>query len=135
MAFKKGQSGNPKGRPKKSQNKTTEYKKLLAPHADELIAKLIGLALDGDVSAMRLCIDRITPPIKARDSTVNIKGFTGSPVEKSNAITKAVANGEITPQEAQALISVVLSHTKIVESTSLEERLTALEQKADELPR
>jgi hypothetical protein len=64
MPFKTGQSGNPKGRAKGSLNRRTQLVKLIEPHAEELVAKMIGLALDGDVTALRLCIERLIPKIR-----------------------------------------------------------------------
>jgi len=65
MPFEKGQSGNPSGRPKGSKDNRTELRELLMPHAPELIEKLVAQALEGDMAAMKLCIDRLISPYKA----------------------------------------------------------------------
>jgi len=54
MTFKAGQSGNPNGRRKGVLNKRTELAKMLDPHAEAIVAKMIELALQGDVTALRL---------------------------------------------------------------------------------
>lgn len=54
--FKPGVSGNPKGRPRKA---VTELNRALRKHGAELADKLIALALDGDTTALKICIDRI----------------------------------------------------------------------------
>lgn len=69
MTFKAGQSGNPKGRPKGSKDKRTELRELLEPHAPELIQKAVDMALGGDVSALKMCLDRLIPPIKSLEIT------------------------------------------------------------------
>lgn len=61
MAFQKGQSGNPAGRPQGALNKRAQLAKLLEPHATNLINKVIELALSGDINALRLCIERLIP--------------------------------------------------------------------------
>lgn len=65
MAFKKGQSGNPTGRPKGSKDKRTAYRELLEPHAPALIEKAVSMALEGDTTAMKICLDRLLPTVKA----------------------------------------------------------------------
>ena len=60
--FKKGQSGNLAGKPKGAKDKRTEFRELLRSHAPELIKKVIEQALNGDLTAMKLRLDRIIPP-------------------------------------------------------------------------
>src|SRR5262245_4945736 len=63
--FKKGQSGNPKGRPRGSRNRATlAINALLDGEAEVLTRKAIELAKAGDLTALRLCLDRIVPPRK-----------------------------------------------------------------------
>jgi Family of unknown function (DUF5681) len=65
--FKVGQSGNPSGRPKGARNKTTiAIDALLENEAEALTRKVIELALDGNVLALRLCVERLTPPRRAQ---------------------------------------------------------------------
>lgn len=65
MAFQEGQSGNPAGRPKGSKDKRTELRELLEPHAPALIEKAVSMALEGDTTAMKMCLDRILPAMKS----------------------------------------------------------------------
>jgi len=64
VGFKKGESGNPAGRPKGTKDRRTELRGLLEPHAEELVAKAVELALAGDVTALRICMDRLIPIAK-----------------------------------------------------------------------
>lgn len=59
--FAKGQSGNPAGRPKGSKNKSTLFVELLEDDLPGLISVLRGKALDGDMNAMRLLLERLVP--------------------------------------------------------------------------
>ena len=60
--FEKGRSGNPSGRPVGSRNAATlAAEALLAGESEALTRKAIELALDGDATALRLCIERIVP--------------------------------------------------------------------------
>ena len=65
MTFKAGKSGNPQGRPKGSKDKRTELRALLEPHAPALVEKAVQMALDGDTVALKLCLDRIIPAMRA----------------------------------------------------------------------
>jgi hypothetical protein len=70
--WRKGQSGNPKGRPLGSRHRATLIAEtLLDGQSEELIQKTIELALHGDSTALRLCIERIIAP--RRDRPVNFK--------------------------------------------------------------
>lgn len=67
--WKPGQSGNPKGRPKKGQSLTEALSIRLdapvlfdgqtMPGREAVARKLVALALDGDVAAIRYIYDRV----------------------------------------------------------------------------
>jgi Family of unknown function (DUF5681) len=61
--FEKGRSGNPAGRPRGSGKRATEAMQLLLDgEAQALTRKVVELALDGNTTALRMCLDRIGPP-------------------------------------------------------------------------
>ena len=80
--FKPGESGNPDGRPKGSKDKRTQYRELFEPHADGLIQKAIDLALAGDTTCLKMCIDRLVSPFRAKDDTVTLDDIEGNPDRK-----------------------------------------------------
>jgi len=51
---------------------------LLLPHAPELVAKVAEMAKDGDAAALRICLDRLIPPAKAKDDPVSLPTLTDS---------------------------------------------------------
>jgi len=73
MAFKKGQSGNPKGRPLGSKHKATlAAQAILDGEGEALTRKAVELALDGHPIALRLCLERLCPPRKDRPVTLEL---------------------------------------------------------------
>jgi len=65
--FKPGQSGNPRGKPKGARHKATlAALELLDGEAEALTRKAVDLALEGDTTALRLCLERIAPPARMR---------------------------------------------------------------------
>jgi hypothetical protein len=66
-AWKPGQSGNPKRRPVRARNKTTvAVEGLLAGEAEAITRKVVAMAKRGNITAIRLVLDRISPPRKDR---------------------------------------------------------------------
>ena len=137
MQFQKGQSGNPAGRPRGSRNRTTILMQdLLAGRAEAIGQKLVELAENGDITAIRICMDRLAPA--GREETVDV-GLP--PIEKpadsvaaAQAIVAAVAAGDITASEAAGLAKVVDIYVRAVETKGFDERLTKLENKPPRLP-
>ena len=127
--YKKGQSGNPIGRPRGIKDKRTSIRELLKPHAKDLIDKAVSLALDGDTTALRLCLDRLIPPLKQRDEPVSLK-LTGTTLtENGLSVINALSKGEITPSEANSFLQAIVAQTRITEMDEIEARLTKLEKR------
>ncbi|CAM4483404.1 MAG: hypothetical protein LEGION0403_FIIPPAGN_02865 [Legionella sp.] len=108
MTFKAGQSGNPGGRRKGALNKRTELAKMLEPHAEGLVKKLIELALNGDATALRLCIERLIPKVN-REST-GIEFQKNIPKLKDD-ILRAALDGRISIEDAERLRHLIDEQT------------------------
>jgi hypothetical protein len=65
--YTKGQSGNPAGRPVGSKNKCTQFGELLEDDLPALISVLRQKALEGDMNAMRLLLERLVPKVQVVD--------------------------------------------------------------------
>lgn len=132
--FKKGQSGNPAGRPKGSFNKTTlAAQVLLDEQAENITNMTIQYALDGDSTALKLCIERIIPAKKDRPISLSLPPLK-SPKDSINAmaaIFEAVSSGEITPREGERLSNIVEASNKCFELQELVERVVKLEVQND----
>ena len=106
--FKKGQSGNPTGRPQGSRNKSTmAAESLLAGQAEAITQAAVDAALSGDPVALKLCLERIVPMRKNRIE-VDLPAMTdGSELPQvSTAILEAVANGQLSVPEGQELLTL-----------------------------
>ncbi|MDA7749480.1 DUF5681 domain-containing protein [Litoricola sp.] len=65
--FLKGCSGNPAGRPVGSKNKCTQFRELLEDDLPALVSVLRDKALEGDMNAMRLLLERLVPKVQLVD--------------------------------------------------------------------
>ncbi len=120
------------GKTRGARHKTTlAIEALLQGEHEKLTRKAIDMALAGDTTAMRLCLDRIAPLRK--DAPVS---FELTPIKSaadalaaSTAVLAAVAEGEITPDEAGRVMALLTAHKALVETGDLEARIVALEAK------
>ena len=130
VPFKPGQSGNPAGRPKGARNKTTlAVEALLDGEAATITRKAIEKAKDGDMAAIRLCLDRLVPTVKDRPVTFEMPGIDSAQdaAVAVGAVLRAVADGELTPIEAAEVSKIVSTYVTALEASDLEKRIANLE--------
>ncbi len=124
--FRKGQSGNPAGKPRGTRNATTlALENLLDGQATALTQKAIDLAMNGDMTALRLCMDRILPPRKDRPVTFTLPPIVSAQdaAKTVSAVLAAVASGELTPADAGEISKLIEAYVKAFETAELAERL------------
>jgi hypothetical protein len=125
------QMGNP-GRPRGARNRVTQAVELLLEgEADALTRTAIDRAKSGDVTALRLCLDRIAPPRKGRPIAIELPALKAprDAVSMLAAIVNAVSSGELSPEEAGALAGVVDHYVKAAEFHDVLTRLETLEKR------
>lgn len=135
MAFVKGQSGNPKGRAKGTRNQSTLMADaLLDGDAQEIIATVVSLAKGGDMTAARIVLDRLIPPVKERPIQIDLPDTsTAAGISAAqSAILSAVANGDLLPGEANTMVAIVETRRRALETQELESRIAALEARGKE---
>src|SRR5271165_6355455 len=128
--FEKGRSGNPGGRQRGSRNKATlAAAALLEGEAEALTRKAVEMALAGDLTGMRLCMERVLPPCRERTVKFSLPPIEGTLTGETcglssrdvsqamNAVTSALAHGEITPGEAETIAGVVDTFVRAIETT------------------
>jgi hypothetical protein len=127
----RGVSGNPAGRPKGARHKATlTAEALLDGESERLTRKAVELALAGDTTALRLCLERVVPPRKERPIALTLPDGADL-VDVTSALLAVVAAGELTPGEAGEMGKLVEAHRKAVEAGQLEARIAALEALPD----
>jgi hypothetical protein len=128
MAFVKGKSGNPYGRPKGT-TKIERLRALIEPEAPELFRVAVAAAKAGDSTMMRLILERVCPPLKADSMAVEVDiDLSGTPVDQGKAILQAATTGKLSIDDATRLLQGIAAQCRIQEITDLEARLDALEQ-------
>jgi hypothetical protein len=132
--FQPGQSGNPAGRPAGSRNRATlAAEAMIDKSGKKLITKAIELALAGDSTAMRLCLERLVPPRKGSPVRFSLPKLSnaGDVRDAALALVQAVSVGELTPEEAAAVSPLIDSARKAIEVDEIERRLAELERQAE----
>jgi hypothetical protein len=124
-----------RGRPEGSRNQATiALQTLLDGEGEAITRKAVEMAKRGDIAALRLCLERLVPPVKDRRIRIDLPAVK-SPADVMPALSellKAVSNGDITPFEAQSLSGLLEAHRRTAETVFLEERISRLEKKLEE---
>ena len=123
-------AGNP-GKPKGARHKATQAAlALLDGEAEALTRQAVNMALEGDTTALRLCLERIAPP--RRDAPVNFElprmETALDAANAAGAVLDAVAQGELTPMEGAQIMTLVETFRRTLETTELEARMSELER-------
>lgn len=129
--FAPGSSGNPAGRRPGSRNATTlAAEALLQGEAEKLARKAIEKALEGDATALRLVMERVLPVRRGRPAPFHLpadKTGAAGIVTAISAVARAVAVGELSPEEGQAVAQVLEAKRRSIELIEIEARVAALE--------
>jgi len=123
-------SGNP-GRPRGARHKVTQaIEAMLEGQQEALTQAAIDKALEGDVTALRLCLDRIAPARKDAPVSFDLLDIETAEdaANAARSLLKALAEGEVTPLEAASVMAVVEQFRRTLETTEIERRITALEE-------
>jgi hypothetical protein len=132
--FAPGNNANPTGRPLGSKHKATlAVEALLEGEAEGLTRKAVELALAGDTTALRLCLERLAPPAKSRRVSLDLPRLE-VPRDLITALAKvieAMGAGELAPDEAAVVAGVLETKRRAIETVELERRLAALEQRSE----
>lgn len=130
--FAPGQSGNPAGKPKGCRNHATRaLETLMGDNANDVAKAMIEMAKKGDTSAARLVLERVMPGRKDAPITFELPAIETAAdiVSASMKLIRAVADGEVTPDEGTRVMGLLSGHKALLETIELEARIAALEER------
>ncbi|MFM9152730.1 MAG: hypothetical protein ACKOPC_03850 [Methylocystis sp.] len=128
-------SGNKLSHDRKSgsRNKSTVAAlPLMDGEAEKLSRRGIELTSQGDVAALRMCLDRVVPPHRDCPEKIpmeRIETAADACLAISDLI-EAVAAGELAPSEADAVSALIERRAKLAELDDIEQHLSSLEKAA-----
>lgn len=128
--FEPGHPGGP-GRPAGSRNKATLLLDQLAEgDAQAVLEKQLELAKGGDQRAAEIVLSRVWPVRKGRPVTLAIPPIKTAAdiVAALGAVANAMAAGEVTPDEAASVASVLEVKRRSIETADLAVRIEAIEK-------
>lgn len=126
--FQPGVSGNPKGRPKGSRNRKNIIAEEFAKEGSKVARVVMDAALEGDMTAANMVLQRLSPPLRARAEKVTFELDGDKPLsEQAQQVLTAVAAGDIDPETGKLLIDAIGAFAGIKQVDDLEARLAALE--------
>lgn len=133
--FPPGKSGNAAGRPRGSRNKTTMMAQaLFDENGQAIIEKITEIALkEGDLTALKICVDRILPILKSRHVTFALPEIKTAKdlVAAYGAILEAVSEGQLTPEEASRIAAILDATRRAADAADTDERLARIEAKLE----
>jgi hypothetical protein len=125
-----GQSGNPRGRPVGSRNKKNVIAEEFEKDGSAVARVVMDAALEGDMQAANMVLQRLSPPLRARAEKVTFELSPDAPLhQQANQVLASVAEGAIDPETGKLLIDCIQSVAGIRAVDELEARLIALEEK------
>jgi hypothetical protein len=124
--FVKGQSGNPKGRPK-GLTKAAKLRAAIENDLADILDAMTAAAKAGDTAAAKLLLDRCLPAYKPVDPAVGVT-LRGTLVERATALLEHATAGSVPANLAADLIAALANVGKLQELTEFEARLRKLEE-------
>ena len=128
MPFEKGKSGNPSGKPR-GQTPRGLFRQQVSQALPNIVQALVDAALDGDVQAAGLILNKIIPSLKPTTDPVTLP-LTGDSTlaDKGMSVLKAASTGKLTTDDAGAIMSLLTAQAKLVEQSEVMERLEKIEE-------
>jgi hypothetical protein len=120
-----------RGRPRGSRNRATlALQDMLGEHAEALVKKCVVLALQGDTTALRLCMERLLPPRKQCPVQFKLPPITtvAELAQAQATMLESLSRGQLTPAEAESIGNLFENRRRMIETEDLARRLQAVEQ-------
>ena len=130
--FAPGQSGNPAGKPRGTRNKVlAALDQIGAAGAEDALRAVVKAAGSGDLRAAEILLARVWPICKGAPVTLPLPPLRTAAdlVLALGAVAGAVGEGAISPEEGAAVAGVLEGVRRAIETTELEQRLAAIEER------
>jgi len=125
--FAQGNSGKVRGARHKA---TRAAEILLEGEAESLTRRAVEMAMDGDPTALRLCLERIAP--RRKDARIQIAlpeiVTAGDTAKAAGVVLASVSEGDLSPNEGAQMMSLVDAYRRALEVADLERRIAVLEE-------
>lgn len=102
-SWRPGQSGNPAGRPP-GVGEIGKLRAAIGKRVPELLAAMMTRALNGDVGAARLLLERAIAPLKAAEQPEALALPDGTLTQQGRAVLASVAAGVLAPGQGAQLL-------------------------------
>ncbi|WP_202192008.1 DUF5681 domain-containing protein [Sphingomonas sp. MM-1] len=123
-------SGNPAGRPPGRPDKRLLATQQMLDEMRNIVAVLVGKALEGDSNAAAIVLSKVLPSVKAQAEKVNFEFDATAPISDQVAqVLDAVAAGAVAPDVGRLIIDSIKSLADVRASEELEARIATLEEK------
>lgn len=127
--WRKGVSGNPKGRPP-GKTPTQRVQAALNDGSVEVAKKVLEAAQAGDMQAAGLVLARVSPALRSQSQTVQFQFDPSLPIARQvEQVLAAVAAGEVPPDVGQTIVAMINALGNVRATEELSERLAILEAK------
>ena len=134
--FRKGESGNPAGRPKGSKNKIRfDPYDVLGPLLDDAMKVIADAVRAGDLTAAKLVLDKlIANPKPADRGGVSLPELATARLEDiPTLLVRAVGEGRLSLDEAAQLAALVTAHARVIDQLLIESDIRARAAKTGQL--
>lgn len=90
----------------------------------------VNMALEGDTTALRLCLERIAPPRRDAPLTFDLPRMETAldAAKAAGTVLEAVALGDLTPTEGAHVMALVETYRRTLETVEIEIRIAELEK-------
>jgi hypothetical protein len=127
--WKKGQSGNPAGRPKGIIDKRQRLQKAMMDDAEDIVRVVMDKALEGDMQAASLVLSRVAPALRLTAPIVEFDFDATAPLSKQiEQVLQAIADGNVTADVAKQIIESINQLAGVRAVSDLEARIKSLEE-------
>lgn len=125
-----GISGNPAGRPPGRPDRRLLATQAMLDEMRNIVAVLVGKALEGDTNAANIVLSKVIPSLKAQSEKVTFDfDATATISDQVAQVLDAIAAGAVAPDVGRVIIESIKALADVRAAEELEARIAALEER------